>query len=299
MLFTLPLAPACADCPTLPQAIDVEVDCGPGLPCRLLHVSIDVSELQASGAKPFLGGFRHKREGTAFHNASMQTTQQQEAGQGAAAQHQQREQGCSSLQKLSRDTQTVQAASSSCQTVREACTQIAVPGLLLDCSGDRCARRTGGAAGREGAVRHQDGALHAGPLSALHHDALPSQLGLTARACCISPSPFPLPARRVLTPRPYVPAAVVQQRRAAAAHTIQRFSRGWFARKRARVLRGIKAERDRFLADTAAATMQAAQEHKRCAIHACVCACVRVERGFERGCSLPAPAAESQHARQC
>lgn len=120
------------------QAVDVEVDCGQGLPCRLLHVTIDVSEVQAAGAKPFLGGFRHTRDGTAFHNASMQTMQQQEVGQGAApVQDDER----SSLKKLSRDTQTVQAASSSCQTVREACTQVAVPGLLLDCSGDRCAGR--------------------------------------------------------------------------------------------------------------------------------------------------------------
>lgn len=68
---------------------------------------------------------------------------------------------------------------------------------------------------------------------------------------------------RVLTPRPYLTAEVVQQHRDAAALTIQRFSRGWFARKRAGVLRGIKSERDAFLAETAADSAQAAFDHKR------------------------------------
>lgn len=68
---------------------------------------------------------------------------------------------------------------------------------------------------------------------------------------------------RVLTPRPYVTAAVVEQRREAAALTIQRFTRGWFARKRAGVMRDIKAERDAFLAETAAESAQAAYDHKR------------------------------------
>lgn len=68
---------------------------------------------------------------------------------------------------------------------------------------------------------------------------------------------------RVLTPRPYVSSEVVAQWREAAALTIQRFSRGWFARKRAAVLQGIKAERDAFLAETAAESSQAALEHRR------------------------------------
>lgn len=72
-----------------------------------------------------------------------------------------------------------------------------------------------------------------------------------------------LQSNRVLTPRPYVSSAVVQQRREAAALTIQRFSRGWFARKRAAVLRGIKAERDAFLAETAAESAHATAEHRR------------------------------------
>jgi hypothetical protein len=44
---------------------------------------------------------------------------------------------------------------------------------------------------------------------------------------------------------------------------IQRFTRGWFARKRAATLRGIKAERDAFLAETAADSAQAAFDYKR------------------------------------
>lgn len=44
---------------------------------------------------------------------------------------------------------------------------------------------------------------------------------------------------------------------------IQRFTRGWFARKLAATLRGIKAERDAFLAETAADSAQAAFDHKR------------------------------------
>ncbi len=67
----------------------------------------------------------------------------------------------------------------------------------------------------------------------------------------------------MVTPRPYVTSEVVQQRREAAALTIQRFTRGWFARKRAGVLLAIKAERDEFLAETAADLAQAALDHKR------------------------------------
>lgn len=72
----------------------------------------------------------------------------------------------------------------------------------------------------------------------------------------------PAVSPRVLTPQPYVCAAVVEQHRAAAALTIQRFTRGWFARRRAAALNTIKAERDAFLAATATEAAQAAQEHK-------------------------------------
>lgn len=69
--------------------------------------------------------------------------------------------------------------------------------------------------------------------------------------------------RRVITPRPYVSSEVVGQRRAAAALTIQRFGRGWLARSRAAALRGIKQERDGFLATAAAERQAAAQAEKR------------------------------------
>lgn len=137
----------------------MEVDCGPGLPCKLLHVTLDVSALQhSSGSKPFLGGFRHKQTGAVFHHASIQTPDQQHhqqqgksrkprkqqhaaAAVAAAAAvvglHDEGQDVCWVGEKLTRETQTVVAASCSSQTVREAATQMAAPGLLLDCSGDR------------------------------------------------------------------------------------------------------------------------------------------------------------------
>lgn len=127
------------------QAIDVEVDCGPGMPCKLLHVTLDVSALQGP-SKPFLGGFKHTQHGTIYHHASIQTPQDQTqskagrkqqlaAGQGQAQAQQQ--EGCEGGVKLTRQTQTVKETSCSSQTVREAATQMAKVGLLLDCSGDR------------------------------------------------------------------------------------------------------------------------------------------------------------------
>jgi hypothetical protein len=130
------------------QAIDVEVDCGPGLPCKLLHVTMDVSALQSS-TKPYLGGFKHKQEGTIFHHASIQTPRDQgpnskghkqlgaAAGAAAAAVGQEQAVCMQHAEKLTRQTQTVQETACSSQTVREASTQMAAPGLLLDCSGDR------------------------------------------------------------------------------------------------------------------------------------------------------------------
>lgn len=67
---------------------------------------------------------------------------------------------------------------------------------------------------------------------------------------------------RVITPRPYTSAAVVCERRAQAASTIQRCTKGWLARRRAAALRAIKAERDEFLA-TAAADREAAAVAQR------------------------------------
>jgi hypothetical protein len=79
--------------------------------------------------------------------------------------------------------------------------------------------------------------------------------------CC-----FSLAAPRVLTPRPYTTSEVVAARRAAAAVTIQRCSRGWMARHRAEALRAIKAERDGFLAHAAAERAAAAQAERRYAL---------------------------------
>jgi hypothetical protein len=106
------------------QAIDVEVDCGPGLPCRLVHVVIDVSSISA---KPYMGGYRHKGTGTTLHHAATQTAKAPPPATGKG----------SLSQKLERTTQTTYWAASSAQTVREAGTQMARPGLLLDVSGDR------------------------------------------------------------------------------------------------------------------------------------------------------------------
>eukprot|EP00878_Enallax_costatus_P040749 GHUV01047112.1.p1 GENE.GHUV01047112.1~~GHUV01047112.1.p1 ORF type:complete len:236 (+),score=93.19 GHUV01047112.1:695-1402(+) len=173
------------------RAIDVEVDSGPGLACKLLHVTIDITPLQQN-PKPFLGGYRHKQNGIVYHHACSQTPpqpKQQRGGKGVAAAAASLER----LEKLTRQTQTVKAASTSSQTVREAATQMARPGLELDTSGDR-----------------------------------------------------------VLEARPYIPAAVVDEWRARAAQTIQRYTRGWLARRRTAVLRDIKAERDDFLATAAA-----------------------------------------------
>lgn len=72
-------------------------------------------------------------------------------------------------------------------------------------------------------------------------------------------------AARLLTPRPYTTSEEVAARRAAAAVTIQRYSRGWMARLRADALRAIKDERDGFLAQAAAERTAAAQAERRCA----------------------------------
>jgi hypothetical protein len=124
------------------QAIDVEVDCGPGVPCKLVHVVMDVSALEGPN-KPYLGGFKHKQQGTIYHHASIQTPQDQSQSKKGSRQQQQ---GAASAQeggrtepceKLTRQTQTVKEASTSSQTVREAATQVARPDFLLDCSRDR------------------------------------------------------------------------------------------------------------------------------------------------------------------
>eukprot|EP00878_Enallax_costatus_P033821 GHUV01037388.1.p1 GENE.GHUV01037388.1~~GHUV01037388.1.p1 ORF type:complete len:210 (+),score=78.25 GHUV01037388.1:695-1324(+) len=129
------------------RAIDVEVDSGPGLACKLLHVTIDITPLQQN-PKPFLGGYRHKQNGIVYHHACSQTPpqpKQQRGGKGVAAAAASLER----LEKLTRQTQTVKAASTSSQTVREAATQMARPGLELDTSGDRYVQMRGPASAQQ------------------------------------------------------------------------------------------------------------------------------------------------------
>ena len=103
------------------QAIDVEVDCGPGVPCRLVHVLIDVS---SKSSKLFLGGYRHKLSGQVHHHAITQTPKDPKYPKGTEA-------------KLCRQTQTYDTSVTSCQTLREMGTQMMRPGVELDESGDR------------------------------------------------------------------------------------------------------------------------------------------------------------------
>lgn len=119
------------------QAVDVEVDCGPGVACKLLHVTMDVSALETS-TKPYMGGFKHKHAGTVYHHASIQTAQGQGQHRNGHKQRSGVQQDVADAgEKLTRETQTINETSCSCQTVREAATQMVAPGLLLDCSGDR------------------------------------------------------------------------------------------------------------------------------------------------------------------
>jgi len=164
----------------------VEFDCGPGVPCRLIHVDIDVSDVPS---KPFLGGYCHRSSGSVFHHAATQTPVAPKPPPPSRA--------C-------RTTQTVELASRGAQTLREACTQMARPGLALD-------------------TRHD----------------------------------------RVVDARAYVTAREVLEWRAAAALTVQRFARGWAARRRAGELRGHKAEREAFLADRQAKQAAEVDETRR------------------------------------
>jgi hypothetical protein len=107
---------------------------------------MDVSALEGPN-KPYLGGFKHKQQGTIYHHASIQTPQDQTPGkkgsrqqkQGAASAQQQEGGEGRPCEKLTRQTQTVKEASTSSQTVREAATQMVRSDFLLDCSRDRWA----------------------------------------------------------------------------------------------------------------------------------------------------------------
>eukprot|EP00877_Chromochloris_zofingiensis_P012709 jgi/Chrzof1/7692/Cz02g33050.t1 len=169
------------------KAIDVEVDCGPGVPCRLIHVVMDVSTL---APKPYLGGYKHKQTGAVYHHTATQTPKAPKP--------------VNTDGKLCRQTQTVDIADTSAQTLREMATQMQRPGILIDESGDR-----------------------------------------------------------IMTPRRYVTATEINRRQVAAALIIQRFTRGWFARRRAGCLSHDKTERDTFIAGQTTARQQAADENRR------------------------------------
>jgi hypothetical protein len=178
--------------PQIPhKAIDVEVDCGPGVPCRLLRVDIDVSEV---ARKQFLGGFKHRVTGSTYHHAVTQTPP-------SAPRPRPPPRAC-------RDTQTVHQAARGAQTLREAATQMPRPGVVLDVSEDR-----------------------------------------------------------LVTPRTYVTAREVQAVRQAAALTVQRFARGWAARRRAGQLRGHKEEREAFLREREGRRIADAEDARRCSPH--------------------------------
>ena len=104
----------------LPETIDVEVVQGPGKPIKLVHVKIDVSK---KTAKPFIGGYRDKRDGLEYHHAWTNTERyrQQEDPD----------------KRLTRETQTYIFATHAVQSSREACTQMARKDLLLDNKNDK------------------------------------------------------------------------------------------------------------------------------------------------------------------
>lgn len=100
--------------------IDVEVSQGPGGPLSLVKVDLDYTQLQA---KPFLGGFRSKRNGVVYHHAFTQTPRQPKF--------------LNVQRKVEHQTQTVKQAQRAAQTVREAATQMERPGIVIDTSKDR------------------------------------------------------------------------------------------------------------------------------------------------------------------
>ncbi len=98
----------------------MEVNQGPDLPFKIVRVALDYSQHQA---KPFLGGFKNKRNGAVYHHAVTQTPKQPKY--------------LGVERKLERETQTVKLAQRSAQTQREAATQMERPGFVLDTSEDR------------------------------------------------------------------------------------------------------------------------------------------------------------------
>lgn len=85
-----------------------------------------LSVVRDSGAKPYMGGYRHKHTGVVFHNACSQTQPAKEA----EVPKPKRERFC-------REAQTVDMKVRSTQSKREFGTQMPRPDLLLDTSRDR------------------------------------------------------------------------------------------------------------------------------------------------------------------
>lgn len=105
------------------RSIDVEINQGPGLPYKMVQVSIDHSQ---AAPKAFLGGFRNKKSNILFHHASTQTPKEPKY-LGVARKHE-------------HETQTVQQVKTSVQMPRESSTQMErglKQKVLIDTSKDK------------------------------------------------------------------------------------------------------------------------------------------------------------------
>ena len=103
----------------MPSRIEVKVSVGQD------SYYFPVAIAKMTGKKPFLGGFRDKRNGSVYHHASSQTP----------SQTQQKTKDYSNLR--SRDTQTYETRSLSIQPNRESSTQMERPDLKLDNKRDK------------------------------------------------------------------------------------------------------------------------------------------------------------------
>jgi hypothetical protein len=83
-----------------------------------------VSIVRDSCGAPYLGGYRHKRTGTVFHNACSQTQLAKDTK-------------LPKKERFCREAQTVDTKSRSTQSKREFGTQMPRPDLLLDASRDQ------------------------------------------------------------------------------------------------------------------------------------------------------------------
>ncbi|KAK3235532.1 hypothetical protein CYMTET_54272 [Cymbomonas tetramitiformis] len=171
----------------LPDHIDVEIDQGNGGPKKVVQVAIERAQ---KGKMSWLGGYRSKRTGVEYLHAVCQTDRKPRVWE--------------KDKKFSRETQTYDTKTRTQQTVRDACTQMARPDLLLDDSMDR-----------------------------------------------------DMEAGRYMTSEEH------HQLRVKKTIVIQRYTRGWKARKRAAELRRKREERQRFLAEEAARKQREAEERRR------------------------------------